>query len=248
MAIYSDLKGKVVLVTGGANGIGSSMVEAFCIQGARVFFGDVDWKSGEALAKKLGGKVVFSRVDLTEESQTRDWVKEVVRQCREIHGLVNNAAADPRIPFAKMTAWQWDELFACNLRAYFLAAQAAAQWMKKGSAILNFSSITFHTAPKEMTAYVATKAGIQGLTRSLARELGPQGIRVNTLSPGWVMTDRQLREFVTPTVKRQIRRAQCIPELVQASEVAEVALFLCSEASRAVTGQEVLVDRGWAHS
>lgn len=248
MAIYSDLRGKVVLVTGGANGIGASMVEAFCAQGARVFFGDVDWKSGGALAKRLGGDVVFSRVDLTKESQTRDWVEEVVRQCGGIHGLVNNAAADPRIPFAKMTAGQWDELFACNLRAYFLAAQAVARRMKKGAAILNFSSITFHTAPKEMTAYMSTKAGIQGLTRSLARELGPQGIRVNTLSPGWVMTDRQLREFVTPTVKRQIRRAQCIPELVQASEVAEVALFLCSEASRAVTGQEVLVDRGWAHS
>ena len=248
MAIYSDLRGKVVLVTGGANGIGAAMVEAFCAQGAWVFFGDVDWKSGKALAKRLGGNAVFSRIDLTKEAQTLDWVEQAARQCGEIHSLMNNAAADPRIPFAKMTARQWDELFACNLRAYFLAAQAAARRMKKGAAILNFSSITFHTAPKEMTAYVATKAGIQGLTRSLARELGPQGIRVNTLSPGWVMTARQLREFVTPAVKRQIRQAQCIPELVQTSEVAEVALFLCSEASRTVTGQEVLVDRGWAHS
>ena len=116
--------------------------------------------------------------------------------------------------------------------------------MKKGASILNFSSITFHTAPKEMTAYVATKAGIQGFTRSLARELGPQGIRVNTLSPGWVMTARQLKEFVTLAVKGKIRRAQCIPELVQPSEGAEVVLFLCSEASRAMTGQEILVDRG----
>lgn len=248
MAIYSDLKGKIVLITGGAGGIGAAMAEAFCAQGARVFFGDVDWKSGEALAKRLGGNATFSRVDLTKEAQTRDWVEQAARQCGEIHGLVNNAAADPRIPFAKMTAQQWDELFARNLRAYFLAAQEAARWMKKGAAILNFSSVTFHTAPKEMTAYVATKAGIQGFTRSLARELGPQGIRVNTLSPGWVMTARQLREFITPAVKRKIRRAQCIPELVQASEVAEVALFLCSEASRAITGQEILVDRGWAHS
>lgn len=248
MAIYSDLKGKVVLITGGANGIGAAMVEAFCAQGAQVFFGDIDRKAGEALAKRLGGNVAFSRVDLTKESQTRDWVEQAAWPGGEIHGLVNNAAADPRIPFAKMTTRQWDELFARNLRAYFLAAQAAARRMKKGAAILNFSSVTFHTAPKEMTAYVVTKAGIQGLTRSLARELGPQGIRVNTLSPGWVMTARQLKEFVTPTVKGKIRRAQCIPELVQASEVAEVALFLCSEASRAITGQEILVDRGWAHS
>lgn len=248
MAIYSDLEGKVVLITGGANGIGAAMAEAFCAQGTRVFFGDVDWKSGEALAKRLGGNATFSRVDLTKEAQTRDWVEQAAQHGGGIHGLVNNAAADPRIPFVKMTARQWDELFARNLRAYFLAAQAAARWMKKGASILNFSSITFHTAPKEMTAYVATKAGIQGFTRSLARELGPQGIRVNTLSPGWVMTARQLKEFVTPAVKGKIRRAQCIPELVQPSEVAEVALFLCSESSRAVTGQEILVDRGWAHS
>lgn len=114
--------------------------------------------------------------------------------------MVNNAAADPRIPFAKMTA------------------------------------------------YVATKAGIQGFTRSLSRELGPQGIRVNMLSPGWVMTARQLEEFVTPAAKGKIRRTQCIPELVQPSEVPEVPLFLCSEVSRAMMGQKILVDRGWAHS
>lgn len=205
-------------------------------------------KSSKAWANRLGGNAVFSQMDLTKEAQTRNWVEQAARQRGEIHGLVNNAAADPRIPFAKMTAQQWDELFARNLRAYFLAAQTASRRMKKGAAILNFSSITFHTAPKEMTAYVSTKAGIQGFTRSLARDLGSQGIRVNILSPGWVMTARQLREFVTPAVKETIRRAQCIPDLVQASEVAEVALFLCSEASRAVTGQEILVDRGWAHS
>lgn len=248
MAVYSDLKEKAILITGAANGIGAAMTEAFCAQGARVFLADVDRKSGEALTKRLGGKAAFSRVDLTKKTQTRAWVQQAARQGGGIYGLVNNAAADPRIPFAKMTAQQWDALFARNLRAYFLAAQAAAQRMKKGAVILNFSSIVFHTAPKEMTAYVSTKAGIQGFTRSLARELGPQGIRVNTLSPGWVMTARQLKEFVTPAVKRKIRRAQCIPDLVQPSEVAAVALFLCSQASRAITGQEILADRGWAHS
>ena len=117
MAIYSDLKGKVILITGGASGIGAAMAEAFCNQGAWVFFGDVDQKAGEALANRLGGNAVFSQMDLTKEAQTRDWVEQAARQRGEIHGLVNNAAADPRIPFAKMTAQQWDELFARNLRA-----------------------------------------------------------------------------------------------------------------------------------
>ena len=120
--------------------------------------------------------------------------------------------------------------------------------MPKGASIINFSSITFHVSPKEMTAYVATKAGIQGFTRALARELGPRGIRVNTISPGWIMTPRQLEQFVTPSVKRMIKSVQCIPDLIQPKEIASVALFLASTASSAMTGQELLADRGWAHS
>ncbi len=248
MATYLDLKGRAVLITGGANGIGAAMVEAFCGQGARVFFCDIDRSAGEALATRLGGNAAFTVVDLTKEAPVRRWVEQAAWQCGEIRGLINNAAADLRIPFAEMTVQQWDGLFACNLRAYFLAAQAAASWMKKDAAIVNLSSVTFHATPKEMTAYVATKAGIQGFTRSLARELGSQGIRVNTLSPGWVMTARQLKEFVTPSVKRSLRRLQCIPLLIRPDEIAEVALFLISRASCAITGQEILADRGWAHS
>ena len=120
--------------------------------------------------------------------------------------------------------------------------------MPKGGSIINFSSITFHIGATPMTAYVATKGGIMGLTRSLARELGPRGIRVNTLSPGWVMTERQKSEFVTPAVRRMLRQCQCVPELIQPEEIAQVALFLASEASRVLTGQEILADRGWAYS
>ena len=163
----------------------------------------------------------------------------------EIHVLINNAARDPRIALEDVTAKVWDDLIAGNIRAYFIACREASPHLAKGASIVNFSSITFYTAPVNMSAYVATKAAAIGLTRSLARELGPRRIRVNTISPGWIMTDRQLSDHVTPAVKRQIRREQCIPDLNQPDEVADVALFLASDASRAVTGQEILVDRGW---
>jgi D-xylose 1-dehydrogenase len=120
--------------------------------------------------------------------------------------------------------------------------------MVKGSSIINLASITFHNAPAAMTAYVATKSGIIGFTRALARELGPRRIRANVISPGWTMTERQLRDYVTPATKRMIRAEQCIPDLIQPNDIAEIALFLASEASTALTGQEVLADRGWRFS
>jgi NAD(P)-dependent dehydrogenase (short-subunit alcohol dehydrogenase family) len=135
-----------------------------------------------------------------------------------------------------------------NLRACMLTVREAAPAMTAGSSIINLSSITFHQGPALMSAYVATKAGLIGMTRSLARELGPRRIRVNTVSPGWVMTERQLRQYVTPAIRRLIRKAQCIPDLLQPEEIAQVILFLASDGSRAITGQELLVDRGWAHS
>jgi NAD(P)-dependent dehydrogenase (short-subunit alcohol dehydrogenase family) len=148
-----------------------------------------------------------------------------------------------------MSAKDWDDLFATNLRACFLMARETTPHMTDGAgAIINLASITFHLGPSPMSAYVATKGGVLGFTRALARELGPRGIRVNTLSPGWVMTERQLKQFVTPAVKRTIRKSQCVPELLQPKDMAEVVLFLASDASRAITGQEILADRGWTHS
>lgn len=243
-----ELRDKTVLVTGGANGIGAAMVRAFHGQGARVAFCDRDAKAGRALAAALGPAARFKRVDLVREKQIQAWIKDITRKWKTIDVLINNAARDPRIPLAETTARQWDDLFAANLRAYFLAARETVPFMKPGSSIVNVSSITFHIAPAQMTAYVATKGGVQGFTRSLARELGPRRIRVNTLSPGWIMTERQLREFVTPAVKRLIRRSQCVPDLLQPEDIADVALFLAGDASRALTGQEILADRGWAHS
>ena len=248
MSHYPELENQTVLITGGANGIGAAMVRAFVKQNARVFFADVDAQAGEALAKECGGAAAFAKIDLLRERDITRWIGGVGRRHERIDVLINNAAADPRIPLERTTAKEWDQLFARNLRAYFLTCRCAVEWMRPGSSIINFSSVTFHNAPANMTAYVATKAGIIGFTRSLARELGPRRIRVNTISPGWVMTERQLREYVNATARRLIRTSQCIPDLIQPEELAEVALFLGSSASRAMTGQELLVDRGWEHS
>jgi NAD(P)-dependent dehydrogenase (short-subunit alcohol dehydrogenase family) len=248
MANYGDLRDQTVVITGGANGIGEAMVKAFAAQGARVFFCDVDERAGNRLVLELGEKVSFARVDLCREAEVARWVKEIAKSAGTVHALVNNAARDPRMKLDKMSAQDWDDLFATNLRAYFLMAREVAPHMRAGGSIINFSSITFHIAPAEMSAYVATKAAAIGFTRSLARELGPRRIRVNTISPGWIMTKRQLKEFVTPEVKRLIHKSQCIPDLLQPEDIAEVALFLASDASRAITGQEILADRGWAHS
>lgn len=248
MPTYEDLRNQTIVITGGANGIGEAMVRAFHRQKARMFFCDVDKAAGESLAAELGENAQFCRVNLTRENEITRWIKSIGKRASPIRALVNNAARDPRISLEKMTAKEWDDLFATNMRAYFLTARAAAPHMVRGSSIVNFSSVTFHNAPREMSAYVATKAGAIGFSRSLARELGQRGIRVNTISPGWTMTERQLKQYVDAAARKLIRQSQCIPDFVQPEEIAEVALFLASDASRAITGQEILADRGWAHS
>ena len=247
MATYDELAGRLVLITGGANGIGQAMVEAFHAQGAVVCFCDLDDRAGVRLAKRLGDRAEFAKVNLCREAAIKRWVAHLAKRHGDIHVLINNAARDPRIALKNVTAKAWDDLFAANIRAYFLTCREASPYLAKGASIINFSSITTHIGPEEMSTYVATKAAAIGLSRSLARELGPRRIRVNIISPGWIMTERQLREHVTPAIKRGLYRDQCIPDLNQAEEVADVALFLASDASRAMTGQEFIVDRGWIH-
>jgi NAD(P)-dependent dehydrogenase (short-subunit alcohol dehydrogenase family) len=249
MPTYADLRDASILVTGGANGIGAAIVRAFHAQNARVFFCDTNAVAGRPLAQELGSRASFTRVDLTREAQIVRWVKRVTRDGAPIRVLVNNAARDPRMTLESMSVQDWDGLFATNLRAYFLMARETVPHMADGAgAIINLASITFHNAPAEMSAYVATKGGVLGFTRSLARELGPRRIRVNAVAPGWTMTQRQLKEFVTPAVKRLIRSSQCVPDLLEPEEIADVVLFLASDSSRAITGQEILADRGWEHS
>lgn len=248
MPKYEDLREKVVLVTGGANGIGAACVREFHAQGAKVFFCDKDEVAGESLALELPN-TAFSRVDLMREAQIARWIGKIAQKEKRIHVLVNNAAFDPRMPLVNMTIKDWDNLFALNVRSFFIASREAVPHMpSRQSAIVNFSSITFHLGVANMSCYVSTKAAILGFTRSLARELGAKGIRVNAVSPGWTMTDRQLKQYVNSETRKLIRSSQCIPDLLQPSELAQVVLFLASNASSAITGQEILSDRGWSHS
>ena len=246
--ILPELRDEIVLVTGGANGIGAAIVRALHAQGAQVYFCDVDQRAGRFLAKELGRSSHFRKVDLLSETQIQSWIGGIRKRGNPIHALINNAARDPRIELAKTSVKDWDQLVALNLRAYFLTCREAVKGMAPGSAIVNLASITFHQGLAPMTCYVATKGGVLGFTRALAREIGPSRIRANTLSPGWVMTDRQLKQHVRPATKQHIRQSQCLPDLIQPEEIAEVATFLISNASRAITGQEILVDRGWYHS
>jgi NAD(P)-dependent dehydrogenase (short-subunit alcohol dehydrogenase family) len=175
-------------------------------------------------------------------------ISRIKREAKSIRALVNNAARDPRIPFLETTAQQWDDLFALNVRAYFLTARECAPAMPRGGSIINLSSVVLYNTPKSLVAYVATKGGVLGFTRCLARELGGRGLRVNCVSPGWVFTERQKRDFLDEESKRLIEDRQCVADFIQPSEIADVILFLASDLSTAVTGQEILADRGWEHS
>ncbi len=248
MARFPELAEQAVVVTGGANGIGAAAVRAFHALGARVFFCDVDAAAGKALAHELGGNVSFEVVDLVNEQAIVDWTAWIKREAKSIRVLVNNAARDPRIPFLETTVQQWDDLFAVNVRAYFLMARECAPAMPRGGSIVNLSSVVLYNTPKNLVAYVATKGGVLGFTRCLARELGGRGLRVNCVSPGWVFTERQKRDFLDDESKRLIQDRQCVADFIQPSEIADVILFLASDLSTAVTGQEILADRGWEHS
>lgn len=246
---YKDLKGEAILITGGANGIGQSTVEAFVNLGAHVYFCDVDVKEGQKLEKKLGEKCFFTEVNLLREGEIKKWIKNSVKKAGNFRALVNNAAIDPRIPIEKTKTKDWDKIFSTNLKPYFLTSREILPHLQpnKGS-IINLGSITYHVGWSELSAYVATKGAISGFTRALAREVGPRGIRVNTVSPGWVMTERQLREHLTPKAKKWIKEVQCDPRLLMPEDIAEVILFLASVSSRAITGQTLLADKGWAHT
>lgn len=246
--VYPDLKDQCIVITGGASGIGEALVRAFALQDAYVCFCDVQLEAGRQLDVELGEKVSFAHVDLTESSQVISWIADVGRRHETIKALLNNAAQDKRIPLQETTMEQWDQLMRLNLRASYLCTQQAVPYMKKNAAsVINFGSINFQLGGAGLSAYVTAKGGIVAMSRSLARELGPDNIRVNTLSPGWVMTDKQLQLYVDDDVKKEIFADQCVPVLIDPGEIAEVALFLASDVSRAITGQNIAADRGWRH-
>ncbi len=251
-ARYPSLADRVVLVTGGASGIGASIVEHFFAQGAKVAFLDLDQESGNALTATLAKRgphdPLFIACDLCNIDALQAAIARVRTHFGPIAVLVNNAANDLRHAMDSVSVASWDAGIAVNLRHQFFAAQAVAPEMRAlhGGSIINLGSISWMIKQGGMPVYTTSKSAIQGLTRSLARDLGPHGIRVNTLVPGWVMTEKQLRLWFNETSDRRIDENQCLPTRLESADIARMALFLAADDSRMCTAQDFIVDGGWS--
>jgi galactose dehydrogenase len=246
-ATFPDLREASVFITGGGNGIGAALTEGFLAQGARVaFVGRSDATAfAEEMAAKHGRKPLFLPCDITDTPALQAAIDRAAKAHGPLTVLVNNAANDTRMTALDITEAQWDASQAVNLRAYFFAAQAAARQMQAhGGAIINFSSISYMMGMAGLAPYIAANAGIMGLTRSLAREWGPFGIRVNALAPGWVMTPRQRDLWVTPDSLAAHLDKQCLKEEILPADIVGPTLFLASRAARMMTGQTIAVDGG----
>ena len=248
-ARYPSLKRAVVLVTGGASGIGAAMVRAFAVQGAHVGFVDIDEASGSALARELtaaGMTACFAPCDLRDIEALRSAFAEIKAALGPVGVLVNNAARDDRHGWEEVTPAYYDEGMATNLRHMFFAIQAVAPDMiaaGKGS-IINFSSNSWHQAVGGLPVYATAKSAVHGLTRSFARELGKHRIRVNTIVPGWVMTERQKTLWAKPdAIARHLAR-QCLPDLIEPVYLARMALFLASDDAAMCTANNYMVEAG----
>ncbi len=249
-AIYPSLQDRAVIVTGGATGIGAGLVEAFVVQGARVAFVDIADDAGVALAARLADGArhapLYRRCDLTDLDDVATVLAALETALGGVDILLNNAANDDRHTIADVTPAFWDERMNVNLRHQFFAAQAVVPAMRRagGGAILNFGSISWHLGLPDLVLYQTAKAAIEGMTRSLARDLGRDNIRVNTIIPGNVQTPRQERWY-SPEGEAEIVAAQCIDGRIQPADVAALAMFLASDDARMCTGHDYFVDAGW---
>lgn len=250
-ANYPSLQGKRVFVTGGGSGIGESFVTAFAEQGAMVAFVDIDVAASEALCEKLKAAgltpPIFKRCDITDIAALRAVIGELAQELGDFDVLVNNAANDQRHQLQDVTPESWDDSIAVNQRPMFFACQAVVPGMKRKGAgsIINVSSISWHIKAAGYPVYATAKAAVVGLTRGLARELGADGIRVNTVTPGWVMTQRQLSLWVNAEAETDIKRNQCLPTKLMPEHIASMVLFLAADDSAMCTAQEFIVDAGW---
>jgi NAD(P)-dependent dehydrogenase (short-subunit alcohol dehydrogenase family) len=250
-ARYPSLKDRVVFVTGGGSGIGESIVEHFCAQGARVSFVDIAVEPAQALVARIAArghsKPRFIPCDLRDIPALQQAVAEVGAADGPIRVLVNNAANDDRHRTEDVTVEYWENRMQVNLRHQFFAAQSVRLQMRDagGGSIVNLGSVSWMIGEGDCIAYVTAKSAINGLTRGLARELGPEKIRVNCVVPGWVMTDRQLKLWVTPEGKKQIDASQCLPGRLYPPDIARMVLFLAADDSRMCSSQNYIVDAGW---
>jgi NAD(P)-dependent dehydrogenase (short-subunit alcohol dehydrogenase family) len=244
-AIYPSLKGKRVVVTGGASGIGAALVAGFARQGAETIFVDILDSAGRDLVANLGDAAIapkFHPLDLRDLKA----VEEFFRAVGPIDILVNNAASDDRHTLENITPDYWDDRIAVNLRHMLFAAKAAMPGMKArgGGAIINFGSISWHLGLPDLTLYEISKAGIEGMTRALAREFGPDNIRVTCILPGNVKTERQARWY-TAEGEKEIIALQSLKTRIAPEQVASLALFLASDDGCMCTGHNYWIDAGW---
>ncbi|HEY0247063.1 MAG TPA: SDR family oxidoreductase [Gryllotalpicola sp.] len=250
-ARYPSLSGRTAFVSGGATGLGREFVSQLAGQGARVAFVDLDADAGATLAAEIEARgdpaPFFQTVDVRDVPALQSAVAQASDRLGPVTVLVNNAANDTRRAVDDIDPAAWDAGIAVNVRHHFFAAQAVRPMMRAagGGSIINLGSISAHIDLVELPVYITAKAGVEGLTRTLAREFGPDGIRVNCIVPGWIMTPRQLENWVGEAERAKILTAQCLPELLYPADVARLLLWLAADDSRLATAQSWAVDGGW---
>jgi len=249
--LYPSLAGRTVFVSGGGSGIGAAIVARFAGQGCRVAFCDIADEPAQALVARLApAPVRYHRCDLRDIAALRATIKAVAAEFGPVTVLINNAARDDRHKIEDVTPEYWDERFAVNLRHHFFAIQAVVRDMAGlgGGAIINMGSVSWMRATPGMVAYTAAKAAINGLTRTLARELGPQNIRVNSVVPGAILTERQRKLWFDPEAEQAIVDSQCLKFRLSEDDVARTVVFLASDEARGITGHNLVVDAGLAQT
>lgn len=250
-ARYPSLRDRTVFISGGATGLGAEFVRQFCAQGARTAFVDIDDAAAQRLCDEVEGagspRPLYRAADVRDVPGYVAAIAAVADVLGPISILINNAANDERRDSGQVELDYWNDKLAVNLSHHFFAIQAVAPGMRAlgGGSIVNLGSVAVHIPLTELPAYVASKAAIEGLTRTLARELGPDLIRVNCVIPGWVMTERQLRDWVTPEAERLIESSQSLPAKLVPADVARMVLWLAADDSAMCTGQRWVVDGGW---
>jgi NAD(P)-dependent dehydrogenase (short-subunit alcohol dehydrogenase family) len=250
-AIYPSLNGRCVFITGGGSGIGATLVEAFAAQGTKVAFVDVAEAPSRALAERLAGAGQaapwWRACDVRDVAALQAAIADAARALGDFHVLVNNVASDTRHTLAEVTPDFYDDRIAINQRAALFALQAVVPGMQRlgGGSVVNLGSISWQIKQADLPCYAIAKSAVNGLTRGTAASLGRDRIRVNTVSPGWVMTERQLTLWVTPESAREIERNQCLPDRLQPEDIAAMVLFLASDDAKMCTAQEFIVDGGW---
>lgn len=249
-ATYPSLVGRVVILTGGASGIGAQTVRRLVRQGAKVGFVDLNEEAAAALVDELAGTPsppVFRACDLRDVSASQAAITELMDEIGTPYALVNNAAHDERHEWRDMTPELWDERFATNLRHQFFAIQTVAPRMFEAGvgSIVNIGSNSWMMKMGRMIAYTTAKSAVHGITRSLVQEFGEHGVRMNTLIPGWVMTERQREKWLDAAGDAELKAGQALKDYVQPDDLANMILFLCADDSRMCAGQQFFVEGGW---